>query len=592
MSVHSHSKDIQAERPSARSGPTRRDLLKGGAAVGTAAIVEGTRGATARAASAPARDDVIDVAVIGAGVSGAYASWRLLGPEAGRSGVLMRLRRRRRGGRLVVRLFESSERVGGRLFSVTPPGMPHLHAELGGMRYLSNQPVVADLVRHLGLPTAPFPVDEPQNLVYLRQRRFTMRQFTDPRVVPYDLPAAIRGTTPDDALLSIIQRFVPDAAQMNHRAWDRIKPTASAEGRRLYDIGFWNLLLDAIGQEGWSFLRDGFGYGSVVSNVNSAEAMEASVADFVGSPPPQYLLLRDGYQTMPEELVRRFVAGGGSVHLHHQVRRIDRETVDGEEVLALALTVWPEGRPLRVRARHVILAMPQRSIELLDPDTFLFSSSQLLSDLGSIVTRPASKLFLAYDRPWWEDLGLDAGRSVSDLPLRQTYYWGVEGNQPGADRANRNALLLASYNDLSDVEFWNELLTRPKRLAPVAVTRPPRPMDASAPGTLVDEAQRQLRELHGRRARIPDPTAAYFQNWVQDPYGVAYHFWQLGAKSWEIMPRMRRPIHDANVYICGSAWSTGQGWVYGALTQAELMLEEHFNLPRPAWLSPNVYLGP
>ncbi|MGW6153701.1 FAD-dependent oxidoreductase [Streptomyces sp. NPDC055144] len=230
---------------------------------------------------------------------------------------------------------------------------------------------------------------------------------------------------------------------------------------------------------------------------------------------------------------------GGTLHLHHQVRRIGRETVHGEQVLSLALSVWPTGRPLTVRARHVVLAMPQRSIELLDPDTFLFASDQFLSDLGSIVPRPASKLFLGYDRPWWEDLGLRRGRSVTDLPLRQTYYRGVEGKQSGADPANRNALLLASYNDFSDVEFWNELLKRPQRLAPVAVTRPPRPMDAAAPGTLVDEAQRQLRELHGPDARIPEPTSAYFQDWVQDPYGAAFHFWQVGAKSWEVMPRMR-----------------------------------------------------
>ncbi|MEO3931028.1 NAD(P)/FAD-dependent oxidoreductase [Micromonosporaceae bacterium B7E4] len=580
--------------------PTRRDLLKGAAALGAAAIAEGALGTPTGARPLSkfkpgdpggGPDGVLDVAVVGAGVSGAYAAWRLLGPEAGRSGMLEELRRRR-GGPLVVGLFEGSERVGGRLFSVTPPGMPHLHAELGGMRYLSNQPVVADLVDHLGLQSGPFPVDEPQNLVYLRQHRFTLRQFADPTVVPYDLPAAIRGMTPDDALVSVIERFVPGAATMDHQSWDKIKPTASADGRHLYDIGFWNLLLDAVGQEGWTFLRDGFGYGSVVANVNSIEAMEASVADFVGSPPPQYLLLRDGYQTMPEELVRRFVAEGGTVHLHHQVRRIDRETVDGQEVLALALSVWPEGRPLKVRARHVVLAMPQRSIELLDPGSFLFASDRFLSDLGSIIPRPASKLFLGYDRPWWEDLGLRAGRSVTDLPLRQVYYWGVEGDQPGADPSNRNALLLASYNDLSDVEFWNELLTRPNRLAPVAVTRPPRPMDAAAPGTLVDEAQRQLRELHGRDVRIPDPTAAYFQDWVQDPYGAAYHFWQVGAKSWEIMPRMRHPLPDANLYVCGSAWSTGQGWVYGALTQAELMLEEHFGLSRPKWLSPDVYLGP
>jgi monoamine oxidase len=580
--------------------PTRRDLLKGTAALGAAAIAAGAPGtAQARSlvksrperANPPVcREDVIDVAVIGAGVSGAYAAWRLLGPEARHSTVLQELRRRR-GGPLVVGLFEGSERVGGRLLSVTPPGMPHLHAELGGMRYVTSQPIVPDLVDHLRLKSRPFPVDEPQNLVYLRQHRFTLSQFADPAVVPYKLPAAIRGMTPDDALSSVIERFVPDAATMDHQAWDKIKPTATAHGRLLYDVGFWNLLLDAIGQEGWNFLHDGLGYGSVVDNVNTIEAMESNEADFVGTPPPQYLLLRDGYQKLPEELAAQFAATGGTVYLHHQVHRINREVVDGEEVVALALTVWPAGRPLTIRARHVVLAMPQRSIELLDPASFLFTSDRFLSDLNAIIPRPASKLFLGYDRPWWQDIGLSAGRSVTDMPLRQVYYWGVEGSQPGADPDNHNALLLASYNDLDDVEFWNELLTRPNRLSPVAVTRPPRPMDTAASGVLVDEAQRELRAMHAD-ARIPEPTVAYFRNWVQDPYGAAFHFWQVGAKSWEVMPRMRKPLPDANLYVCGSAWSTGQGWVYGALTQAELMLEEHFGLSRPKWLPKGVYLGP
>ena len=578
---------------------SRRDLLKGTAALGAAAIAAGVPGIAQagtlvksrpeRARHPAAGNDVIDVAVVGAGVSGAYTAWRLLGPDADDSPALEELRRRR-GGPLVVNVFEGSERVGGRLLSVTPPGLPHLHAELGGMRYVSSQPVVPQLVDHLGLPSGPFPVDEPQNLVYLRQHRFTLSQFADPAVVPYELPAAIRGMTPDDALSSVIERFVPNAATMDHQAWDNIKPTATAHGRLLDNTGFWNLLQDAIGQEGWTFLHDGLGYGSVVDNVNTIEAMESNEADFVGTPTPRYMLLRDGYQTLPEELIAQVTVAGGTLNLHHQVHRIDREVVDGEPVLALSLIVWPEGLPLTIRARHVVLAMPQRSIELLDPASFIFSSDQFLSDLSSIIPRAASKLFLGYSRPWWEDIGLSAGRSVTDLPLRQVYYWGVEGSQPGADPANHNALLLASYNDLDDVEFWNELLTRPNRLSPVAVPRRPRPMDTAASGALVDEAQRQLRELHGY-AGIPEPTVAYFTDWVQDPYGAAYHFWQVGAKSWEVMPRMRHPFPDANLYICGSAWSTGQGWVYGALSQAELMLEEHFGLPRPKWLPSSVYLG-
>src|SRR5258707_5457126 len=92
--------------------------------------------------------------------------------------------------------------------------------------------------------------------------------------------------------------------------------------------------------------------------------MEASEADFVGSPPPQYLLLRDGYQRLPEELVQQVAAAGGTVHLHHQVHRIDREAVDGEEVLALSLIVWPEGRPMTIRARHVVLRSEEHTSEL------------------------------------------------------------------------------------------------------------------------------------------------------------------------------------------------------------------------------------
>ena len=61
----------------------------------------------------------IDIAVVGAGVSGAYAAWRL---------------KREFPDKAIV-LFEYSDRIGGRLFSKTLPGMPHVNAELGGMRF-------------------------------------------------------------------------------------------------------------------------------------------------------------------------------------------------------------------------------------------------------------------------------------------------------------------------------------------------------------------------------------------------------------------------------------------------------------------------
>ncbi len=75
-----------------------------------------------------------------------------------------------------------------------------------------------------------------------------------------------------------------------------------------------------------------------------------------------------------------------------------------------------------------------------------------------MLIQSAFKLFLAYERPWWRALGLVAGRSVNDLPVRQIYYLSTE-----AERANGepwlNSLLMASYNDIGTVPFWKGLET-------------------------------------------------------------------------------------------------------------------------------------
>jgi hypothetical protein len=66
----------------------------------------------------------------------------------------------------------------------------------------------------------------------------------------------------------------------------------------------------------------------------------------------------------------------------------------------------------------------------------------------------------------------------------------------------------------------------------------------------------------------------------------------VGAKSWEVMPRIRRPIEDLNVFVCGEAYSSAQGWVEGAVNTAEMVVETYFDLPRPGWVLPEYDFGP
>ena len=87
---------------------------------------------------APAASKKVDVAVIGGGVGGTYAAWRL---------------QKAHGKKQKIALYEYSNRIGGRLFSRTMPNMPNVVVELGGMRYIpETQLLVLGLIEYFKLP--------------------------------------------------------------------------------------------------------------------------------------------------------------------------------------------------------------------------------------------------------------------------------------------------------------------------------------------------------------------------------------------------------------------------------------------------------
>jgi monoamine oxidase len=99
---------------------------------------------------------------------------------------------------------------------------------------------------------------------------------------------------------------------------------------------------------------------------------------------------------------------------------------------------------------------------------------------------------------------------------------------------------------------------------------------------MVEEADRQLREMHGVRVS-PPPYAAAYIDWGVDPYGGGVNFWNIHARSSQVIPAMINPVHGFPVYVCGEAYSHGQGWVEGALETAEMVLQQHFGLAAPEW---------
>ena len=518
-----------------------------------------------------ANSGTIDYAIIGGGIGGVYSAWRIkqAKPEAR------------------VALFEYSDRIGGKLFSVALPGMPHVYAELGGMRYIpATQPLVTFLVeRELELPTKDFPMGSPEpvgsrrNFVYLRRTHLFNEQLADSGAIPYNPDWAEQDMTPNQLTSYVLDLLIPNYGDLTFDDWFKVK----VFGQYLWQWGYWNLLYRVLSPDAYSFLRDGLGYDTNVANGNAINLM-FTAGDTSGE--DHYRTLVYGYESLPRALAERFVDGGGDLQKNFRLASLTGSkgayTLRFERTATEYFVTHGANDYSEVSAKNVILALPRRSIELIDwaaktEDPFL------RENLGSVLIQPAFKLFLGYPQPWWRAQGLQAGRSLTDMPIRQTYYFGTEGEQPNSEEVgNLNSLLMASYNDLATVPFWKGLEAGPRFKGdasnPNLGGESPMPADTIAPSaSLVGEAHRQVVDLHGQR-ELPLPYTAAYKDWGEDPYGGGWHSWKAGFRYNDIMPKMRHPMADENIFICGAAYSSDQGWVEGALETAEQMLTEDMGI--------------
>jgi len=494
------------------------------------------------AANAAGSND-LDVAIIGGGAAGTYTAWRLT----------------RERPDLRVQLFEASERIGGRLFSIAFPQAPHLVAELGGMRFLDAHRHVSGLVTHLGLPLRNFPVDRDANRVLLRGRNFAQRAIRAGGArFPYRIPDADQQPSAkyfDRA----IARVLPNATHMTAADWRKIRAGYRFKNRLLRDWTNRDLLLQGMSAEELKFSEDISGYDDWIEGETGLDELDYYFIHDDESKP--FNTIWGGYQRLPLTLATQAQKAG--VKSESDARLVSlREMANG---FRLQLRDG-HGRQTTLTAASVVLALPRRALERIE-DFPARHEKRFAQLIASVTPIPACKSLLLYARPWWRDHGVVEGRSISDLPARQFYCFGSEPGRPPTENANGHGVLMA-YCDEKSVQTWRALAAR------------------SVP-SLGDSAL--AREVHREAELVIGPTtskpvAARFQDWSADPYGGGWHYYALGHDGAVDGEAMIEPLPGRKLFVCGEAYSFAQGWVEGALERAETVLQRHFALKPPVWL--------
>jgi hypothetical protein len=377
--------------------------------------------------------------IFGAGAAGLYTAWRLLSGEAKNSAGKRRLLAK--GDTL--ELFD----WGKYDFSKRHPGTraagarvctwhyqndaKNSYLELGGMRYSEwdgtpqgqGHRLVTTVIGQLGLDKDSVPFNESTNpLFYLRAKNIFLNDITSTNPAPYNVDQYGACTSPDNGF-SVVENLAVTSTSgpQTRRQWcaffqdgrinvDTDDSSVFKKGDRLSDIGYWNLMFDQLGGEGFNYTADGNGYTSNVINWNTAVAMNAN-NEF--TPGNEYKTLTHGYSSMFNALFdaveKQAKAKGVRLHYQPDTRLHSILQIDGVVHYTLATRAQPNKTSERCTTDAAWLAMPPAALELVaqatryvdHPGLDVLNHEKVQLFMQAAVLQPSYKVGMFFDQPWW-----------------------------------------------------------------------------------------------------------------------------------------------------------------------------------------------
>lgn len=488
-----------------------------------------------------------DTVVVGAGITGLYCSLRLAQRDACHK----------------VGLFEASDRFGGRIETVDMDGFL---AECGPMRFEKRrQRLLMGLLDELDLKTRPF---NPYTAEVAQGSRYPLApDETGPSHSPY--------TTLDLMKLGILRILKDtewgspgdpnDPRDEKHKDWLRSLDEDDYAGMRrgarqgspfLYERGFWNALSDVLSHHAVLAIRDqGTFYHLIPENPNAMDWIIFWLRALSGEGQAALVSIEGGSGALPLALVRKLEQRSNQVFIH---RRHELTSLVEEEGGRIRLQFSRGQETVEVLARHVILALPRSPLMRL-AGCF---SREIQEDLDAVFGFPLLKCFLVTDAPWWTER-TPPQRNASLMPAREVHYTYRQSDGKG---------MVMLYTDRPATEFWKVYVE--------GEVHDRAEIDRS------EELKRQLFKYLG--VDLQDAAAGQrlagtvttwgIRDWSREPYGAGCHTWRPGAKSWEVLERLKAfhlPGSSApagSVHICGEAYCDYQG-IEGALRSAESALQ-------------------
>ncbi|CAL1547541.1 unnamed protein product [Lymnaea stagnalis] len=496
-------------------------------------------------------DRKIDIAIIGAGVSGTYAAYHL------------------RNASKTIEIFEQSDRIGGRHYTTYLEGVA---VDLGAMMYSADKHFrMAELVEELELTQEEFKhaFGKPEEkLYYMREQNLNQNDIKNGNV-PYSL-------TPEEKRNS--GRFVRYVLEkLTGYKEDDFPREVRLTLKGPNDVPLYKYTIDEaldaaqISKEGKEFFKALIKLDSHLYKDANAVTVFSNDFDYDNENATMYRL-KEGMESVPTRLSSKFLEASEKHNITlnrklYSIQRIKRvptweyslkmiKTKTGEE------ETTETGLEEIICAKKVILAVPKQQLSVIQWEPL---KSELVSKaIDAVRPVPISKIAMSFSQSHWLTGANQALAKFSDEMLGNIYDLGKSND------SNR-FVLLASYTEGEDVERL-EALNQDEEHMVGSIEG-----EHCVSNELKDEVIRLLKKIYG--VNFSDPTKAVSRFWNKSPFEGGVSQWRAGYHYDEVISILRHPSPIDDVYIVGGdhGWGNSQRWTEGALESVEMVLERHFS---------------
>ncbi|MGE6536743.1 flavin monoamine oxidase family protein [Bacillus luti] len=439
------------------------------------------------------------IIIAGAGISGLVAASLL--KEAGHT----------------ITIIEANNRIGGRIYTIREPFSAGLYFNAGPMRIPETHELTLAYIRKFKLPLNLFINKTSSDIMYTNNIRTQLNVYeNDPGVLRFPVLEKERGKTAEELMLELLEPI------LNYIKKDPTTNWLIVEKKyKTYSLG--------------SFLTEYYSDGAI-DMIGVLLDMEAYIGMSLievlremifFTSTTKYYEITGGMDALPKAFLPQLK---NNIFMPYKVETIIQEN----NKVMMQVTHEQTLEKFTITGDVAIVTIPfsaLRFVEIQPYHLFSYYKRRAIRELNYIA---ATKIALEFKSRFWERVGQCGGKSITDLPIRFTYYPSYGIHTPG------RAIILASYTWADEALTWDSLSQRER----------------------IRYALKNLAEIYGDIVNSEFVTGASF-SWSQNPYSCgAFTAFEPGQEL-ELFPYIAPPA--GKVHFAGEHTTLMHGWMQGAI---------------------------